>query len=107
MVAEVLFSVARAEPLFFQPIFFFRMADRDRHIRDSGLPLNDDSIVTIRGGDSSSDTDSDAHPNIFFNTPAPSPPPRPQSPPIMARAADNQDHVRPQQIANIPLFDGE
>ena len=74
------------------------MADRDRHIRDSGLPLNDDSIVTIRGGDSSSDSDSEENPNIPFNTPAPSPPP------IMP---DNQDHVRPQQIANIPLFDGE
>ena len=74
------------------------MADRDRHIRDSGLPLNDDSIITIRGGDSSSDSDPEDNPNIPFNTPAPSPPP------IMP---DNQDHVRPQQIANIPLFDGE
>ena len=76
------------------------MADRDCHIRDSGLPLNDDSIVTIRGGDSSSETTSDEDPNPLFNTPAP-------SPPIMAHAADNQEHVRPQQIANIPMFDGE
>ena len=76
------------------------MADRDRHIRDSVLPLNDDSIVTTRGGDSSSETTSDEDPDPLFNTPAP-------SPPIMARAADNQDHVRPQQIANIPMFDGE
>ena len=40
-----------------------------------------------------------------FSTPRHPAPPRPQSPPIMAQPADN--HVRPQQIANIPMFDGE
>ena len=79
--------------------------DRDRHIRDSGLPTNDDSLVTIRGGDNSaSDTDSEEILHRFFHpaTPNPSPsPPRTPTPPAMA------GQVRPQQIANIPLFDGK
>ena len=92
------------------------MADRnrDRHIRDSGLPLNDDSLITIHGGDdSSSDTDSDERIRNQHNpaphhspTPSPTPSRSPSPPPNMARAgADGQ--VRPQQLANIPLFDGE
>ena len=83
------------------------MADRnrDRYVHDSGLPLNDDSLITIAGGDiSSSDTDSEELLHNFFN-PSPSPP-RTPSPPIMALPVA-PGHVRPQQIANIPLFDGE
>ena len=87
------------------------MADRnrDRHIRDSGLPTNDDSLVTIRRGDSE-DSDTDSNPLLpeFFNptTPAPTPSPtRSPTPPVMANP--NPGQVRPQQIANIPLFDGE
>ena len=83
------------------------MADRnrDRHIRDSGLPTNDDSLITIAGGDQSSDELI----RNFFNptTPAPSSSPlRSPSPPNMAQAVP-PGQVRPQQIANIPLFDGE
>ena len=52
------------------------MADRnrDRHIRDSGLPTNDDSLVTIRGGDSA-DSDTDSEPALpqFFNPTTPAP----------------------------------
>ena len=74
------------------------MADRtrDRHIRDSGLPTNDDSLITVRGGDSPSDTDSE---ELIHNLFHPSTPP--------ANMADPVQPVRPQQIANIPLFDGE
>ena len=88
------------------------MADRDRdsHVRDSGLPTNDDSLITIAGGDpSSSDTDSEELIHNFLNpaTPAPSPlPPRSPSPPNLAQAVP-PGPVHPQQIANIPLFDGE
>ena len=72
---------------------------RDRYIRDSGLPSNDDSIVTITGGDrSQSDTDSEELIHGLFN-------PNP-SPPVMADPIP-PGQVRPQQIANIPLFDGE
>ena len=84
--------------------------DRDRHVRDSGFPLNDDSLITITGGDgSSSETDSDELVHNFLNPAQPphSPTPsRSSSPPNMAQPiAPGQ--VRPQQIANIPLFDGE
>jgi len=75
---------------------------RDRHIRDSGLPLNDDSLITIRGGDSPSDTDSEELIHNLFN---PSPPPSRAPSPV--NMADPVEPVRPQQIANIPLFDGE
>ena len=62
------------------------MADRnrDRHIRDSGFPTNDDSLITIAGGDRSpSDTDSEEliH-NLFHPSPSPS---RTPSPLIMAQ----------------------
>ena len=83
--------------------------NRDCHIHDSGLPTNDDSLVTIRGDNtSSSDTNSVETLHRFFNpaTPNPSPStPRTPTPPAMAQAAAGQ--VRPQQIANIPLFDGK
>ena len=75
------------------------MADnnRDRYIRDSGLPANDDSIITIAGGDrSSSDTDSEEPIQGVLNP----------NQPIMPDPAP-AGQVRPQQIANIPLFDGE
>ena len=92
------------------------MADRnrDRHIRDSGLPLNDDSLITIHGGDdSSSDTDSDDrirnhHNPAPHHSPTPSPTPsRSPSPPLNMARAGAEGQVRPQQLANIPLFDGE
>ena len=75
------------------------MADnnRDRYIRDSGLPANDDSLITIAGGDrSSSDTDSEEPIQGVLNP----------NQPIMPDPAP-AGQVRPQQIANIPLFDGE
>ena len=76
------------------------MADRtrDRHIRDSGLPLNDDSLITVRGGDSPSNTDSE---ELIHNLFHPSPSPVNMAEPVQPGP------VRPQQIANIPLFDGE
>ena len=93
------------------------MADRrDRYIRDSGLPANDDSLITIRGSESeSSDPEDNPVAPFIFNptTPAPSPsPPGPLNPFAMDAANNanpnaNQGQVRPQQIANIPLFDGE
>ena len=76
------------------------MADsnRDRYIRDSGLPTNDDSLVTIAGGDSSpSDTDSEELIHGFFH-PTPSPP-RTPSPPAMANPVP-PGQVQPLQIAN-------
>ena len=89
--------------------------DRDRHVRDSGLPLNDNSLITITGGDGSttSDTDSDELVRNFLNPAHPprsptssSTPSRSPSPTNMAQpVAPGQ--VRPQQLANIPLFDGE
>ena len=72
---------------------------RDRHIRDSGLPTNDDSLITVAGGDDSpSDTDSEELIHNLFH-PSPSPP-RTPSPDIMANPIP-AGQVRPQQIANI------
>ena len=103
---------AQIELLLLSPLFMADR-DRDRYVRDSGLPLNDDSLITITGGDNSnSDTDSDELVHNFLNpaphrSPTPSPTPsRSPSLPIMAQpVAPGQ--VRPQQLANIPLFDGE
>ena len=79
------------------------MADRnrDRHIRDSGLPSNDDSLVTIRGGDTSdSDTDSKEllHQLFYPVHPTPTPsPPRSPTQPAMANPnpVPNPGQVRP------------
>ena len=86
------------------------MADRrDRYIRDSGLPANDDSLITIRGSESDS-SDPEVVPTAPFafnpTTPAPSLSP-PRSPTLPNMENPNPGQVRPQQIANIPLFDGE
>ena len=74
--------------------------DRDRHTCDSGLPTNDDSLVTIQGGTTSdSDMDSEEILHRFFHAATPTP--------SLAMAQPNAGQVRPQQIANILLFDGE